>query len=130
MKPSVELEGIGQVLVTVRDLERAVAFYRDVLELRLLFEVPEQRMAFFECGGVRLYLGEPEGNGPESHPLLYFRVAAIGAAWELLTGRGVETLRPPREVHRSGERALWLAFFRDGEGNTLALMEERPVQAS
>ena len=51
------IQRVGQIHLSVKDIDRAVAFYRDVLELPLLFEVPGQDMAFFDCGGVRLYLG-------------------------------------------------------------------------
>src|SRR5688500_19117320 len=65
---------IGQIAINVHDLERAVAFYRDALGLRFLFQ-PGPAMAFFDCGGVRLYLGKPER--PEDDHLasvLYFKV--------------------------------------------------------
>ena len=53
------LSQIAQIAVTVKNLPSAVAFYRDVLGMRFLFEAPPQ-MAFFDCGGIRLMLGVPE----------------------------------------------------------------------
>ena len=73
----------------MKDVERATAFYRDVLGLPLLFTVPS--MAFFDCGGVRLMLGtasSPEYDHPSS--IFYFRVPDIQAGYQRLvrTRRG------------------------------------------
>ena len=119
------VQSIGQIHVTVDDLPRAVAFYRDVLGLPLLFEVPAQSMAFFDCGGVRLYLGKAESPDFDSRPLLCLRVADIETAHGKLVERSVETLSPPHAVHRTETTELWLSFFKDSEGTALALMEER-----
>jgi Glyoxalase/Bleomycin resistance protein/Dioxygenase superfamily len=56
---SAQLSGILQLAITVQDIARATKFYRDVLGLRLLMEGPN--MAFFDCGGVRLYLACGDG---------------------------------------------------------------------
>ena len=122
------LSQIGQIAVTVDDLEQATRFYRDRLGMELLFEVPG--MAFFRCGEVRLMLGTPEGtdeDGP-SH-ILYYRVEDISAAHRILSERGVEFVREPRRVHRDEEQELWLTFFRDPAGHTLALMSEVPARS-
>ena len=122
----VSLEAIGQIAVNVHDLDRAIAFYRDRLGLRLLFHVPN--MAFFQCGAVRLMLGTP--SGPEfDHPssILYFRVADIEVAHRTLAGRDVTFRDAPHLVHRAQDHELWLTFFDDSEGNVLALMSERPL---
>jgi catechol 2,3-dioxygenase-like lactoylglutathione lyase family enzyme len=58
------LTGIGQLHITVSDLETSVAFYRDVLGLPHLFTVEGQPMAFFQAGSVRLYLGETPDERP------------------------------------------------------------------
>jgi methylmalonyl-CoA/ethylmalonyl-CoA epimerase len=120
------LSRIGQIAVNASDLERAVAFYRDVLGMRFLFQVP--RMAFFDCGGIRLMLGlaeRPEFDHPAS--VLYYQVAEIAAAHRELASRGVTFEAEPHVVHRAPGQELWLAFLRDSEGNPLALMEERKV---
>src|SRR5690348_18469368 len=78
--PSLTLSTIGQHLIPVTDLARATAFYRDTLGMRFLFEVP-QRMAFFDCGGIRLMLGVPEPNAePVGAGMLYYKVDDIQAA--------------------------------------------------
>jgi len=121
----VALEGIGQIAVTVDELEPATAFYRDVLGLELLVEAPG--MSFFRCGDVRLMVGLPQGEeAPPSH-ILYYRVEDIRQTHAALKQRGVEFLREPRRVHRDEQHELWLAFFRDPAGHTLALMSEVPV---
>lgn len=118
---------IGQLHVTVSDIARSVAFYRDILGLPLLFEVPGQPMAFFDCQGVRLYLGEAESPEFQSRPLIYFRAESAREAAADLTRRGVELTSEPHVVHRQGDTELWIGFFRDPDGITLAIMSEEPA---
>jgi hypothetical protein len=54
------LRTLGQIHLSVSDLDRAIASYRDTLGISFLFQVPGQPMAFFDCDGVRLYVGKPE----------------------------------------------------------------------
>ncbi len=118
------LSRIGQVAVAVQDLERAVPFYRDVLGLRFLFQAPG--LAFFDCDGVRLMLSRPET--PEfDHPssVLYFAVADIEAIHADFSRRGVSFRDLPHKIADMPDHELWMAFFHDGEGNTMALMCER-----
>ncbi len=84
------IDAIGQIHISVEDVPRAVAFYRDTLGMTLLFEVPGQPMAFFDCGGIRLYLGTPETPGFNSNPMIYYRVESIQDAYDTLKDRGVE----------------------------------------
>jgi methylmalonyl-CoA/ethylmalonyl-CoA epimerase len=117
------LNTIGQIAVNVRNLERARGFYRNTLGMRFLADAP--RMAFFDCGGIRLVLTLPES--PQfDHPasIIYYRVEDIGAAYETLVARGVHFGGEPHWVADLGDRELWLAFFEDGEGNLLALVSE------
>ena len=117
------LARIGQIAVNVRDLQRAVEFYRDRLGMRFLFQVPG--MAFFDCGGVRLMLGLPEK--PEfDHPasIIYYAVDDIQETHRALAAAGVAFVEDPKIVHRAETHDLWLAFFRDSEENLLALMSE------
>ena len=115
---------IGQVHVSVTDVGRALAFYGDTLGLPLLLEVPERSMAFFDCGGVRLYLGQPETPEFRSTSLLYFAVEDIDEAHAALTERGVGFTTAPHVVHRTEASELRMAFFQDPDGNHLALMSE------
>jgi methylmalonyl-CoA/ethylmalonyl-CoA epimerase len=117
------VSGIGQIAVRVHDLPRAVRFYREVLGLPFLFEVPN--LAFFDAGGVRLMLSLPEG-AEFDHPgsVIYYRVADIHAAAARLRDHGASAVDQPHLVARMPDHELWMAFFRDSEGNTLALMSE------
>jgi hypothetical protein len=81
-------------------------------------------MAFFDCGGTRLYLAVPE-PGFHSQPILYLAVGSIDDAHAALVEAGVEFLDEPHVVHRDDAHELWLAFFTDPDGCRLALMEER-----
>lgn len=117
------LTEIGQISVIVKDLPRATGFYRDVLGLPFLFEVP--KMAFFDCGGVRLMLGvaeEPRFNHPAS--IIYYRVGDIQAAAARLKALGVRFESEPHLIARLPGHDLWMAFLDDTEGNLLALMSE------
>ncbi len=117
------LNNIGQIAINVHDVARATAFYRDTLGMRLLFEVP--KMAFFDCGGVRLMLSMPES--PEfDHPgsVLYYKVADIDRMYHVLAERGVVFEQKPHLVAKLESHDLWLAFFRDPDKNLLGLMCE------
>lgn len=127
MSPSQQAFGlseIGQVAITVDDVERATQYYRDVLGMRLLFQVPN--MAFFQCGSVRLMLGTAEGGALHPSTILYYKVDDIQKAHGALVERGVEFVREPALTHRADDYELWLAFFRDRDGHMLALMSEVP----
>lgn len=122
------IANIGQISIIVKDVERATAFYRDVLGLPLLFTVPG--MAFFDCGGVRLMLGTP--SSPEyDHPssILYFRVPDIQAGYQRLVQHRVEIVAPPRLIAPMPAYDLWMTAFRDSEGNIHQLMSEVPRSA-
>jgi methylmalonyl-CoA/ethylmalonyl-CoA epimerase len=117
------LTQIGQILVPVHDVEQAVAFYRDTLGMKFLFQIPGA--AFFDCGGVRLMLGVPEK--PEfDHPasIIYYRVDDIQATYAWLASREVPFEGQPHLVAHMDDHDLWMAFFRDPNGNYLALMSE------
>jgi len=115
---------VGQILIPVENLEGATAFYRDTLGIPFLFSAPPQ-MSFFMTGNVRLLVGVPEdGQKPERGSMVYFKVADIKAVFATLVERGVRFAGEPHLVHRTPESELWLAEFRDPDGNGLALMSE------
>lgn len=114
---------LGQIAITVHDIDRATAFYRDQLGLKFLFTAG--KLAFFDCGGVRLMLDVPEK--PEfDHPssILYFTVPDISAAHRQLLAHGVRFEDEPHMLARMPDHDLWMTFFRDSEQNLLALMSE------
>lgn len=119
------LRTLGQIHVSVTDIDRAVAFYRDTLGVPFLFQVPGQPMAFFDLDGVRLYLGVPEDEAFRSRGMLYFRVDDLDAAVATLRERGVDLVGEPHLIARMDDHDLWMAFFRDPDANNLALMSER-----
>ena len=119
--PSAGLSEVGQIAVTVEDVARATAFYRDVLGVPFLFDAPG--LAFFDLDGTRLMLSRPEGVGP-SASLLYFRTADIQASYEALLSHGVEFLETPQVVHRTDNYELSIGSFYDSEGNVMAIMHE------
>ena len=117
------IKQIGQIAINVHNTNRAVEFYRDILGLKHLFTAGN--LAFFDCGGVRLMLSPPEK--PEfDHPssILYFKVDNIQAAYDGLVHRAVKIEDQPHVVARMPDHDLWLAEFRDSEGNLMALMSE------
>ena len=119
------LSRIGQIMIPVRDLARAVAFYRDTLGMTFLFQVPN--LAFFDCGGVRLMLGVPEGEAAHlTGTVIYYQVEDIHAAVATLRERGVDNVADPVHVARLERADLWLASFRDSEDNIVELMSEVP----
>lgn len=110
----------------MHDVEKAVAFYRDTLGMRFLFQAGP-KMAFFDCGGVRLMLAvaeKPEFDHPGS--IFYFKVGDIQAVAETLASRGVRFEAPPHQLAAMPDHDLWMAFFKDVDGNLLALMSEVP----
>jgi methylmalonyl-CoA/ethylmalonyl-CoA epimerase len=118
------LSEIGQISMRAHDIGRATEFYRDKLGLRFLFSVPD-KMAFFDCGGVRLMLSLPE-TPQFDHPgsVLYFKVDEIEAAFQTLEDRGVKIVSPPHLIARMDTYDLWMGFFNDSEENVLSLMSE------
>ncbi len=122
-EPSIGIRDVGQVALVVQDVERATAFYRDILGLPFLFAPPG--MAFFQAGGVRLMLSLP--SSPEvDHPasILFYTVPDIHASHATLVARGVEVVRDPHFIARMPDHDLWISDYRDSESNLFALMCE------
>jgi predicted enzyme related to lactoylglutathione lyase len=114
---------IGQIALRAHDINRATTFYRDVLGLPHLFSAGQ--LTFFDCGGIRLMLSLPEPDFDHPGSVIYFKVDDIEARHSELKTRGVEFIGPPHLIARMPDHELWMAFFRDSEGNTLALMSEK-----
>ena len=129
-EPPLRLDRIGQLRINVHDIARAVAFYRDVLGMTLLFEVPEQGLAFFDCGGVRLFLAASEPGPTAETGIIYYDVDSVDAAFEALKAKGVEVIHEPQTVYTTDTVEGRMAFLRDSEGNTFALMAERPLDVA
>jgi methylmalonyl-CoA/ethylmalonyl-CoA epimerase len=122
------LNRLGQIGFSVADVDRAEAFYRDVLGLRHLYRYGN--LTFFDCAGVRLLLeGVDDPHKVTSGSPLYFICHDIALAVAELTARGVKfdgAEGKPHLIARMPDHDLWMAFFEDPDGHTLALMQEAP----
>jgi methylmalonyl-CoA/ethylmalonyl-CoA epimerase len=121
---------LDQVAINVQDLNRATTFYRDVLQLPHLFTAGE-KLAFFDCGGTRLMLSQPE-KAEFDHPgsILYFKVTDIHASHARLVEQQVRIEDAPHLIAKMGNFDLWMFFFRDTENNLLALSCDLPASPS
>jgi len=119
--------GVGQLAIPVADLERSIEFYRDVLGLRFLFRAP-LNLAFFQCGEVRLMLGQRSPGASEpAVGVVYYRVPDLDAAYAALRERGAHFVDVPHRIARLEDHELWMVFLRDPDDHILALMAERPL---
>jgi methylmalonyl-CoA/ethylmalonyl-CoA epimerase len=119
------LNRIGQIARGVRDVDRAEAFYQDVLGLRKLYRFGD--LTFFDCAGVRLMLEKGhDPDQPRDGAVIYFACADIALAVAALRQRGVVFAGPPHLIAAMEDHDLWMAFFADPDGYTLALMQEAP----
>lgn len=126
VEADLQIGPVGQVARSVSDIEASIAWYRDTLGLPFLFGMGT--MAFFDCGGMRLYLDRnPDGVAkPES--ILYFRVGDIHAAHKALAERGVTFINAPHMIGRHPDGTEeWMAFFEDPDGRPLALAAQVPT---
>ena len=124
MATDLHLDRIAQVGMMVKDLDAATAFYRDKLGVKHLFTAPG--MAFFDVGGIRLMLGQATAEYPAS-TFLYYKVDDIDSAAATLLSRGVIMVEAPELAHRAPGMELWLAQFKDLDGNVVFLMCEKKV---
>lgn len=120
------IQKIGQIAVPVQDFERSIHFYKEILGLPLLFNT--DNLAFFDCNGVRLLLSIPENDQfANSSSVLYFQVTDIKKSYEELVEKGVSFIDEPHFIAKIGTTETWMAFFKDSENNTHALMSEVQV---
>jgi DNA-binding CsgD family transcriptional regulator/catechol 2,3-dioxygenase-like lactoylglutathione lyase family enzyme len=109
---------ISQIARRVENLDRARAFFKDIVGLSELYAFPG--LAFFDLGPTRLMLTEKAARCEAD--ILYFKVPAIGAAHQALTARGASFTGAPHMIHRHPDGTEeWMAFFKDDEGRDLAL---------
>jgi len=119
------ISAVGQSTLEVRDIDRAVAFYRDKLGLTYLFSAPPG-LAFFDCAGLRLLLTTPEKDVSRklSNSTIYFTVSDIHASHQAFLAKGIPFEDEPHLIARLENHELWMTFFRDPDGNLLSLMCE------
>lgn len=120
-----KLSTIGQIAITVSDVEVALAFYRDTLGLELLFSAGPE-LAFLNADGVRIMLSTPQGAGAVGgNSILYFKVFDIEAVHSSLVAHGAENERDPQLAAKMPDHEFWTGFLRDPDGNLVGLMEEK-----
>lgn len=124
------LGALGQVSLFVRDVARAEAFYGETLGLPHFFTFGD--LAFFDCGGTRLYLHRKDEADWLPGSILYFLVEDVHAAQSALELRGVRFSGAPHMIYADEATGVeeWMTFFEDGEGNALALMARVPPRVS
>lgn len=117
------IQKVGQISVPVKDLNRALEFYKEKLGLSLLFNTDS--MAFFESNGLRIMLSLPEKDEfTYLSSVIYFQVINIKDSYEHLVGKEVIFIDEPHVVAKMGQIETWMVFFKDTEDNTHALMSE------
>lgn len=120
------IKKVGQIGIPVKNLKKAIHFYKEKLELPLLFQT--DTMAFFECNGLRLLLSLPEKKEfAHSSSVIYFQVENIREVYEDLLDKGVTFMDEPHVVAKIGQTETWMTFFKDSEDNTHALLSEVQV---
>ena len=116
---------IGQIALTVADVTKATAFYRDTLGLNYLFGAGPN-LAFLAAGGVRIMLTTPQGHGEVGkNSVLYFKVPDVVATHAAIIARGATNERVPQLAAKMPDHELWIGFVRDPDGNLVGLMEEK-----
>jgi DNA-binding CsgD family transcriptional regulator/catechol 2,3-dioxygenase-like lactoylglutathione lyase family enzyme len=121
MDEALQIGPVGQIARRVKDISAARQWYGEVLGLKHLYSFGD--LAFFDCGGTRLFLSQ--GEGGEGDSILYFRVPDIRSAHAALSGRGIEFLQAPHMIHRHEDGTEeWMAFFQDNDKRPLAIMAQ------
>ena len=121
-RPAAHFDKIGQIAITVRDLNRAKHFYERVLGMKPLFDAGT--MCFFQCGEIRLMIGLSPEQTTLGGTVLYFTVQDIQRVHSELKDKGVEIVQEPHLVARMPDHDLWIGFLKDPDGNVLGMMSE------
>ena len=124
MSNELKIDSIYQVSINVDDLDAAVDFYRDKLGITFIGQFPPG-LAIFDCDGVHLMLSAIPGEASAGNSVIYFNVSDIKVAYQTLKERGVEFTNEPHVIHSTDSYELWMAFFEDPHGNTMAIADER-----
>lgn len=121
--PDLKAATVGQIAINAKDVDRATAFYRDILGFTYLFSIPSG--SFFDAGGVRLFVDKAEDpQFDHAASIVYFKVDDIHGTTATLKERGVTFYQDPHMLAKLPDHELWMAFFHDTEGNILSIMSE------
>ncbi|WP_223670779.1 VOC family protein [Kangiella shandongensis] len=116
---------LGQVAITVSNIQSALSFYRDALGLEFLF-APSDNLAFLQSGDTRIMLTKPQGAGEVGkNSILYFYASDIEARYKDIVSKGASGEREPELAAQMPDHELWIGFIKDPDGNLIGLMEEK-----
>jgi catechol 2,3-dioxygenase-like lactoylglutathione lyase family enzyme len=116
---------LGQLAITVSDVEIALKFYCDILGLEFLFS-PSKNLAFVKCGETRIMLSTPQGSGEiGKNSIPYFSATNLELVYEQALIKGAVAEREPQLTAKMPDHELWIGFLRDPDGNLIGLMEEK-----
>lgn len=123
IQSAMQCDKIGQIAISVRDLERSKHFYQNILGMTFLFDAGN--MSFFQCGEIRFMIAGSDKPAAPSSTIIYFRVQDIEATFAHLKAQGAVTQSEPHLVAKMPDHDLWMAFLADPDGNTIGLMCEK-----
>ncbi len=124
MSDDLRINSIYQISINVDDLDSAIDFYRDALGITFIAKFPPG-LAIFNCGGIHLMVSAVPGEASTGNSVIYFNVPDVQVGYETLKKRGVEFTSEPHVIHSTDNYELWMAFFKDPDGNIMAIAEER-----
>ena len=121
------INSIGQIAIAVSDIKQSLAFYKDILGLNLLFEVPPN-LAFLTSGDVRIMLTTLQGEESDHHTsVIYYKVNNLDKAVSEIKDKGVAFIREPQLTAKMPDHELWQGFIRDPDENLIGIMAELPL---
>src|ERR1700677_3554520 len=118
MQQHIRLSQICAIMLGVRDVPQALAFYEEKLGLEVIMREPQ--LALLQCGSVMLGLSRghvhaaPNVTGATE---VVFRVETVRAAHRDLTSQGVSFTSEPHQATPTD----WVAHFRDVDGHLLSI---------
>ena len=124
MSVDLKINSVYQISISVDDLDEAIDFYRDKLGVPFIAKFPPG-LAIFDCAGVHLMLSAIPGEASTGNSVIYFNVPDVQIGYETLKERGVEFTSEPHVIHSTDNYELWMAFFENPDGNTMAIADER-----
>lgn len=123
VKTDVKLTNLGYVIVYVKDMEKALPFYRDTLGMKV--KVDDSGWVEFETGPATFALHADtklSGTRAPGQPIPVFTVQDINHVYESLKNAGVKFESTPRQVCEAGPNQIGLsADFHDPDGNFLSI---------